>query len=56
MIERGECGAGDGVVLVVMLKRRTTQGEGRERTCARVGHDRKGSKRRPFALRKNIGV
>ena len=28
MIERGECGAGDGVVLVKVVKRRTTQGEG----------------------------
>ena len=28
LIERGECGAGDGVVLVVVVKRRTTQGEG----------------------------
>ena len=28
LIERGECGAGDSVVLVVALKRRTTQGEG----------------------------
>ena len=28
LTERGECGAGDGVVLVVALKRRTTQGEG----------------------------
>ena len=28
LTERGECGAGDGVVLVVVLKRRTTQREG----------------------------
>ena len=28
LIERGKCGAGDGVVLVVAVKRRTTQGQG----------------------------
>ena len=53
MIERGECGASDGVVLVVVVVKRVRV---RERTCARVGHGREGRKRRPLALRGNRRV
>ena len=55
LTERGECGPGDSVVLVVVLKRRTTQCGGCvcERVLGYGTYGRQGSKRQPLALRGN---